>query len=326
MKQPALNPFLPSYEYIPDGEPRVFGDRLYLFGSHDAFNGGFYCQNDYVCWSAPLSDLSDWAFEGTIFRYTQDPLHLGAKDHLLQAPDVIQGIDGLYYLYYSMASTDSISVAVCSTPAGAYEFYGHVHDQNGALLGKRPGDYLQFDPALYLENGRVFLYSGICPRDTGFWKSMGLEIPTYAGPMVTELCADMVTVKKEPRVIAPCVKNSKGTAAQILTYGGTLNALSVPDRDGRCVDVLLGFDDIEGHETRSAYQGQLVGRYANRLANGAFTVCPSMEKGSGNTMQSARLAASAALLKRRTSGDIPSFRSNPAVRTEKPSAASNPDR
>ncbi len=38
MKQ-VFNPYLPLYEYVPDGEPHVFGDRLYIFGSHDAFNG-----------------------------------------------------------------------------------------------------------------------------------------------------------------------------------------------------------------------------------------------------------------------------------------------
>lgn len=35
MKHQAMNPYLPLYEYVPDGEPRVFGDRLYLYGSHD---------------------------------------------------------------------------------------------------------------------------------------------------------------------------------------------------------------------------------------------------------------------------------------------------
>ena len=52
-----FNPYLPSYEYIPDGEPRVFDDRLYIYGSHDRFGGDGYCLNDYVCWSAPLADL-----------------------------------------------------------------------------------------------------------------------------------------------------------------------------------------------------------------------------------------------------------------------------
>ena len=59
MKGQAVNPFLPSWEYVPDGEPRVFGDRVYLYGRHDRFNGADFCLNDYVCWSAPLSVLSD---------------------------------------------------------------------------------------------------------------------------------------------------------------------------------------------------------------------------------------------------------------------------
>ena len=50
MKQ-VYNPYLPSYEYVPDGEPHAFGDRIYLYGSHDRFNGGFFCLNDYVCYS-----------------------------------------------------------------------------------------------------------------------------------------------------------------------------------------------------------------------------------------------------------------------------------
>ena len=46
------NPYLPLYEYIPDGEPHVFGDRVYVYGSHDAFGAPIFCVNDYVCWSA----------------------------------------------------------------------------------------------------------------------------------------------------------------------------------------------------------------------------------------------------------------------------------
>ena len=61
----SMNPYLPSWEYVPDGEPHVFDGRLYLFGSHDRFNGSFYCENDYVVWSAPLDDLSQWRCEGT---------------------------------------------------------------------------------------------------------------------------------------------------------------------------------------------------------------------------------------------------------------------
>ena len=72
IKKQIYNPYLHSYEYIPDGEPYVFGDRLYVFGSHDRFNGMNYCQNNYVCWSAPIDDLSDWRFHGEIYNKNQD--------------------------------------------------------------------------------------------------------------------------------------------------------------------------------------------------------------------------------------------------------------
>lgn len=72
-KRQAVNPYLPLYEYIPDGEPHVFGDRLYLYGSHDRFDGRKFCENDYVCWSAPVTDLADWRYEGVIYHRTRDP-------------------------------------------------------------------------------------------------------------------------------------------------------------------------------------------------------------------------------------------------------------
>ena len=64
LKNQVYNPFLPLHEYIPDGEPHVFGDRLYLFGSHDKEGGTVYCMLDYVCYSAPVDNLSDWRYEG----------------------------------------------------------------------------------------------------------------------------------------------------------------------------------------------------------------------------------------------------------------------
>ncbi len=73
MKQQVFNPYLPSWEYIPDGEPYVFGDRVYVYGSHDSFGAPIFCVKDYVCWSAPVTDLSDWRYEGVIYRKNQDP-------------------------------------------------------------------------------------------------------------------------------------------------------------------------------------------------------------------------------------------------------------
>ena len=46
MKKQGFNPYLPSWEYIPDGEPYVFNGRVYVYGSHDRFNGHVFCLND----------------------------------------------------------------------------------------------------------------------------------------------------------------------------------------------------------------------------------------------------------------------------------------
>ena len=108
-----FNPYLPSYEYIPDGEPHIFGDRLYIYGSHDRFGGSDYCENDYVCWSAPVDDLSDWHFEGEIYNRKQHPYR--EERMLLFAPDVVKGADGRFYLYYSMAHSSRMSVAVSAS-------------------------------------------------------------------------------------------------------------------------------------------------------------------------------------------------------------------
>lgn len=53
------NPYLPKWEYIPDGEPRVFGDRIYVYGSHDNAGSDSFCDYVLKCWSAPLNDLSN---------------------------------------------------------------------------------------------------------------------------------------------------------------------------------------------------------------------------------------------------------------------------
>ncbi len=59
-------------------------------------------------------------------------------------------------------------------------------------------------------------------------------------------------------------------SCEILTYGGALRALRVPDRLGRTVDILLGFDSLEDYRKQDKYIGALIGRYANRIAGGRF--------------------------------------------------------
>lgn len=218
MKKQALNPYLPSYEYIPDGEPYVFGDRVYIYGSHDKFNGTSYCENNYVCWSADINDLANWKYEGVIYKKIQDPmcsdtekLSLLVPERLLFAPDVQIGTDGRYYLYYAFDLLGIMSVAVCDTPAGEYEFYGYIHYADGTLLGEKKGDPFQFDPGVLMDDdGRLYLYSGFCPVDFP-WAMLGSEDKLIKGGMVIELEKDMVTVKEGPKVIFPDKKHGKGT-------------------------------------------------------------------------------------------------------------------
>ncbi|MFP7159679.1 family 43 glycosylhydrolase [Priestia aryabhattai] len=211
MKKQAFNPYLPSFEYIPDGEPYVFGDRVYVYGSHDKFNGTFYCENDYICWSAPIDDLSNWKYEGVIYQKTQDPM--GRRgNRFLFAPDVQRGPDGKYYLYYAFDFIGVMAVAVCDSPAGKYKFHGHIHYKDGTLLGAREGDGFQFDPGVLVDDdGKIYLYSGFCPMADFPWDQLEMEEPTIKGGMVIELEPDMVTVKESPRYIFPDKRRGVGT-------------------------------------------------------------------------------------------------------------------
>lgn len=197
----AFNPYLPSWEYIPDGEPYVFGDRVYVYGSHDKFNAPLFCWKDYVCWSAPVNDLSNWSCSGVIFRKNQDPMNkLGLR--LLFAPDVAQGPDGRFYLYYAYDFLGAIGVAVCDTPDGQYEYYGHVHYADGTLLGRRKGDEFPFDPGVLVDDDRrVYLYSGFATKVPFFLS--GFHNLKNSGGSVMELEEDMLTIKCGPKLLFP---------------------------------------------------------------------------------------------------------------------------
>lgn len=134
------NPFLPLNTCIADGEPHVFGNRVYLFGSHDKPAGDTYCMLDYEFWSASVDNLSKWSCKGISYRASQDPLY-GEKLKYMYAPDVVQGNDGRFYLYYCMSGDKGvggygqrISVAVCDTPDGKYSYYGYVRNPDGTPI------------------------------------------------------------------------------------------------------------------------------------------------------------------------------------------------
>lgn len=238
MKKQVYNPFLPLSEYIPDGEPHVFGDRVYHYGSHDREGGHTYCMNDYVVYSAPVTDLTDWRCEGVSYRANQDPDY--EEYPYMYAPDVVQGNDGKFYLYYCMAGeygiggyTRPFSVAVSDSPAGPFKYLDHVHFADGSLMKK----YVCFDPAVMNDNGTIRLFYGTqypFEEEEGFDKDeehimqeMDMfgktrdEIFSYRkqsescpsgrkenpdsvmGPVMLVLCDDMVTVKEEPHHILP---------------------------------------------------------------------------------------------------------------------------
>ena len=87
-------------------------------------------------------------------------------------------------------------------------------------------------------------------------------------------------IKKEPfgrttdqeEVDLYTLSNSKGVEVRIMTYGGTVVSLKVPDRGGKLGDVVLGYDDLEGYLKNNPYFGSIIGRYANRIAKGRFSL------------------------------------------------------
>lgn len=228
MKQ-AFNPFLPFDNCIPDGEPHVFGDRIYLYGSHDKPCGETFCELDYEVWSAPVNDLTDWSSHGTVYSAKQDPLYSEDKKYLF-APDCVRGNDGRYYLYYALAGwrgkggyDGPISVAVSDRPEGPFEYYGCVHQADGTPFN----DKVLFDPAVINDDGTIRLYFG-----TSYFLDEGLKFPTrslYAfiegkifnrspkslkrgemtGAWHVVLADDMLTVEGKPSRVVP--NKTKGT-------------------------------------------------------------------------------------------------------------------
>ena len=217
-KKQAFNPYLPNWEYIPDGEPYVFNNRVYIYGSHDFFNGYAFCLGDYVSWSAPVDDLGNWTYEGVIYGKTDDPAN-GNNRGCLYAPDVTVGPDGRYYLYYALDNDCVVSVAVSDTPSGRFEFLGYVHHEDGTLLGKKEGEEQQFDPGVITIGDTTYLYTGFC----------GQGDASRHGAMVTVLDKDMLTVKRGPEFVIPSTQHSKGTEFEGHAF---FEAPSIRERNG----------------------------------------------------------------------------------------------
>lgn len=109
------------------------------------------------------------------------------------------------------------------------------------------------------------------------WIACGLAMlcataGTAAAQDVTAQRVDAGALSDGARVEAIELSNGRGVTARVLTYGATLQSLIAPDREGKLADIVLGHDTPAEYEATQDYLGVTVGRYANRIAGGRFTI------------------------------------------------------
>ena len=151
----AQNPYLPLWEHLPDGEPRVFEDpdqpgklRAYIIGSHDV-TGTAYCGPDIRMWSAPVEDLSQWRDEGPIFSW-----FVSGQWDTMYAPDLVCTTDRAtgkktYWLYpHSRGWRRTPMVCKGDRPNGPFTPVNLTEDGTQCL----PGSLIDFDPSVFIEN------------------------------------------------------------------------------------------------------------------------------------------------------------------------------
>lgn len=157
------NPYLPNWEYIPDGEPRAFGDRVYIYGSHDSAGSDKFCDTKLKVWSASIYDLNNWVCHGDIFHTSADEDHVNdcdwAEGHELFAPDVVEK-DGKYYLYAYIENCKGC-VAVSDSPTGPFKLLSCYEYK----VPKGNEDWYNhgifIDPGVLVDDdGRVYIYCG----------------------------------------------------------------------------------------------------------------------------------------------------------------------
>ena len=145
------NPYLPLWEHVPDGEPRVFEDpdnpgkyRVYVTGSHDT-RVESYCGQDDRQWSAPVEDLTAWRDEGPVFTYCEN-----GNWSTMYAPDLVEvnrRDDGTrkYYLYpHALMHTPMVCVG--DRPDGPFTPLNIRED-----FSLVPGSTMGFDPGVLID-------------------------------------------------------------------------------------------------------------------------------------------------------------------------------
>lgn len=196
----SVNPYLPLWEHIPDGEPYLFEDpdnpgkmRVYIYGSHDIERTA-YCGRNQVVWSADPYSLDNWRYDGVIFESVSDAagnlLREDGKGDILYAPDVALKImpDGskLYFLYPNTQDGNRFGqIAVSSRPDGPFKVFNWDPENPTRTYG-----ILGFDPAVFVDDdGRVYGY-------WGFGRSNAAELDPETMSTVkpgTEVIEDMIS-------------------------------------------------------------------------------------------------------------------------------------
>lgn len=187
------NPYLPNWEYIPDGEPRVFGDRIYVYGSHDRSGSDSFCDYVLKCWSAPVSNPAQWVCHGDIFHTRADRDHESdtpwtKENNELFAPDVVEK-DGKYYLFAYIINSIGC-VAVSDKPEGPFRLidkYKYTIPDEICCSG------WFIDPGVLVDDdGRVYIYCG-------FERSFMAEVnPDNMNEILDNTCIEHI-IPIEPR-------------------------------------------------------------------------------------------------------------------------------
>jgi aldose 1-epimerase len=108
--------------------------------------------------------------------------------------------------------------------------------------------------------------------------SVGIAAACFTGcstmntPQGTITKADFGKTLEGQPVDIYTLQNTSGAEVKILTYGGIVQSLVMPDKNGKLADIVLGYDTLDGYLTNSPYFGALIGRYGNRIGGAKFTL------------------------------------------------------
>ena len=159
----AYNPLLPAWEHIPDPEPQVYWSkadnewRLYVYGSHDDTGIGS-CGFDYLLYSAPVYDLSDWRYEGvylTVKDENGEPHATSGATVGLFAPDCAYDVNTDTYWMISNEFNAYSVLRVADNPCGPWP-----EDEGEWYISVKAA----YDPSIWIDKDSTIYIAGSCMK------------------------------------------------------------------------------------------------------------------------------------------------------------------